>query len=111
MFVIFISIRSKRDEINELREGVLEKANERGVRLQQEYQLQEFKFDTQEVKQKFFRIRFFFTFFQAIFKKNCITFKYINLRIVLNQFYIQYFFNKRFSFFTDAQVKTSAKPF
>lgn len=67
MFVIFISIRSKRDEINELREGVLEKANERGVRLQQEYQLQEFKFDTQEVKQKFFRIGFFSTFFQLFF--------------------------------------------
>lgn len=62
VFVIFISIRSKREEINELREGVLQKANERGVRLQQEYQLQEFKFDAQEVKQKSFRITFFIQF-------------------------------------------------
>lgn len=48
--ILSISIQAKQKEINDLREDVLQKANERGVRLQQEYRLQEFKFDAQEVK-------------------------------------------------------------
>lgn len=64
MFVIFISIRAKREEINELRESVLEKANQRGVRLQQEYQLQEFKFYAQEVKHWTIFLK---TFLKAVF--------------------------------------------
>lgn len=42
-------IRSRQEEIYELREGVLQKANERSLRLQQEYLLQEFKVDAHEM--------------------------------------------------------------